>query len=1042
MAEDRAQMKRVVMVVANGIEGDSRVQKSARSLAEQGLEVHLLGVTTGNRTEEYQHGDVHVLRLPIPKLPPPKRWADHAKHMRYPLAYHSWAEVTLAERRKRLGWIDVEALRYGRRMRVRRTRGVRTGPTSALAAQARGKLERSWLDLRTRQTAAALKFGRVPHPLISRLELWTRRTLTGARSWRAIDHVNRRFELALRGAILRLEPDVIHAHDIRPLGIAARVKIHLEREGKPVKIVYDAHEYIPGCDNFPPDQLAALSDYEREHIGFADEVVTVSPAIAEMLEREYDLERRPTVVLNAANRSCGDQDDADLEFPDVRAACGLDSETPLAVYCGGANPERNLEVIIEALTDLPEVHMAFIVNSLTSPYMKSLIELGDESGLADRLHLMTYVPYEVLPRFMSTADVGIHPMRTGILNHEVALPNKYFEYMHARLPLVVSDLPAMAAEIAELGHGEVFDPSEPASLAAALRKVISDKQAYQSAYRNPAVLDDRSWERQVERYCELYERLGCRPRHGAAVRLAQVEQRHAVDVARGIRGTIDCPDDVPLLAVYGELENEDALGTAVAALEKLPTGRLMTIHSIDGAEYPGLDERIRPVTRDGDPRELLAAADVGIVGTSVPEGQVPPAVYRFVQARTPVVVARSEAVERLFSHYRVGELYTADDPGSLAMAVEKALAGSYELAAAAADFRLGSATPWPPTGHREVRLGMGTANFAGQLSSFARALCQARPEVGVEIVTEGDARGYPADVRVDRATMFTESHQLEQVQRVASYTHLLIDAFRPAFGRLNGHDFGADLPMLRNMGMTTALLSHGSEVRRPREHLERHEWSAFRHAPDDLFQKLVTITGHNGEVARESGCPIYVTTPDLLDDLPEAVWAPLVVDVDFWQCSSPVMERAVPVVLHAPSRRWTKGTQEAMPVLSDLHERGVIEFRMLENVPHSRMREHIAAADIVIDQIGIGSYGTLGCEAMAAGRPVIAYIGETSAERYGPELPIVNATPPTLAEALFSLLEDRDRAREIGRASTRYARVVHDGRLTAAVLGRFLDGER
>jgi glycosyltransferase involved in cell wall biosynthesis len=164
-----------------------------------------------------------------------------------------------------------------------------------------------------------------------------------------------------------------------------------------------------------------------------------------------------------------------------------------------------------------------------------------------------------------------------------------------------------------------------------------------------------------------------------------------------------------------------------------------------------------------------------------------------------------------------------------------------------------------------------------------------------------------------------------------------------------------------------------------------------------------------------------------------------VVDVDAWSCDRPVFERQVPVVVHAPSNRWTKGADLILPILEDLQSRGAIELRLLEGVPHSRMRELVLDADLVVDQIGIGIYGVLACEAMAAGKPVTGCIGETAAKAYGPDLPVLHTTAETLRATVESLLDDPDWAREVGDRSRRYVREVHDGALSAARFADFLD---
>jgi glycosyltransferase involved in cell wall biosynthesis len=258
------------------------------------------------------------------------------------------------------------------------------------------------------------------------------------------------------------------------------------------------------------------------------------------------------------------------------------------------------------------------------------------------------------------------------------------------------------------------------------------------------------------------------------------------------------------------------------------------------------------------------------------------------------------------------------------------------------------------------------------------------------------------------------------------------------FGYLNGDTIEGDLPALRRAGIKVALLAHGSEIRHPAEHRERYEYSLFHDAPDGIVPRYTARAERNRRIAQASGLPLFVTTPDLLADLPSATWAPLVVDVDAWASDAPVMQRPRPKVLHGPSQRWTKGTDRILPALTALHERGAIELVLAERIAWAEMRELVRTCDIVVDQFAVGSYGTFAVEAMAAGRPVIGYLDERTHAAVGVRPPIVNATPQTLTAALESLLDDRGRAEQIGKESVVYARETHDGRRTARAFADFL----
>ena len=83
-------------------------------------------------------------------------------------------------------------------------------------------------------------------------------------------------------------------------------------------------------------------------------------------------------------------------------------------------------------------------------------ELAASLGVEDRLHVAPPVSQDRLVHYLSGADVAVHPMPGGSPNHDQALPNKLFEYLHAGLPLVVSDARLMAEFVTNHEAGEVF----------------------------------------------------------------------------------------------------------------------------------------------------------------------------------------------------------------------------------------------------------------------------------------------------------------------------------------------------------------------------------------------------------------------------------------------------------------------------------------------------------------------------------------------------------------------------------------------------------
>jgi glycosyltransferase involved in cell wall biosynthesis len=455
---------RVVMLVDNGVRGDSRVQKIARSAAEAGWDVVLLGVTYQDRPESWRLGGALVKLMPMPD----------------PVTRASLVRRTVLRRLLRPA--PGAAPRS-----VPPTQGTR----AALVALAR-RVYRPWDELRTR------------------FWLW----FEGEVAWRRLEPNLWDFEDALGPAVDELAPDLIHAHDFRMLGVGARAKQRAAARGHRVRLVWDAHEFLPGVRPWRDNAhwLPAHRAYEREYARYADAVLTVSDPLAELLRTEHKLAELPTVVLNTpaggpAEPNPEAEPDPERPRPELRAACGVGPQTPLVVYSGRVSPQRGLPLMVEALPRLPGVHAALVVDDSGGEYVRSaLLHRAAELGVADRLHVLPYVPHSQVVRFLATAHAGVIPIEHWP-NHEIALVTKFFEYSHARLPLVVSDVRVMAETVRATGQGEVFRAADVADYVRAVRAVLANPGRYRAAYDKPGLLDEWTWEAQAVKLDALYRRL-------------------------------------------------------------------------------------------------------------------------------------------------------------------------------------------------------------------------------------------------------------------------------------------------------------------------------------------------------------------------------------------------------------------------------------------------------------------------------------------------------------------------------------------------------
>ncbi|MFF4652530.1 glycosyltransferase family 4 protein [Streptomyces sp. NPDC001380] len=451
---------RVVMLVANGVEGDSRVQKAAWSMAAAGWDVVLLGRAPGPERREYRLGGARVVLVPVGSAV-----SGYERGRSEPLRRARERRSAYAAARAAVAHLDSLDAPRSRRLRLaaalRRGLAARPGPDGLLvplgAGRAAGPVRTAWDGLRG--------------------------VLDRRGGWRSLNPWFRDLELAFAPVLDALAPELVHAHDFHTVGIGARVAARLGTPGRPVRWVYDAHEYLAGIE--VPGRLDVrgrlrrrmLLGVEREYAGRADAVVTVSEAIADRLAADHRLPRRPAVVLNAPLVPAEGEDGTG---PGVREVCGLPSDVPLLLYSGGLAPRRGVATAVRALPGLPGVHLVLVARR-DDPDAAGLRELARRLGVADRLHTAGYVPPDRVVPYVASATAGLVPLLHRP-NHELSLITKYLEYLYARLPVLCSDVAEMGRTTRALGVGEVFRAGDAAAFARAVRTLLADPERYRGAY--------------------------------------------------------------------------------------------------------------------------------------------------------------------------------------------------------------------------------------------------------------------------------------------------------------------------------------------------------------------------------------------------------------------------------------------------------------------------------------------------------------------------------------------------------------------------------
>lgn len=249
--------------------------------------------------------------------------------------------------------------------------------------------------------------------------------------------------------------DVVIAHDLKTIDAALALKAR-------VGLIVDLHEYAPRQEEQDPLWRLLVAPYFRwlcrTRVTKADAVVTVGQGIADEYAREFGF--TSAVVTNATPYE-------ELALTSVHDPIRL-------VHSGSAAPQRRLDILVSGVVrSSADVTLdLYLVGD--QPVVDELKTLA---GHDPRIRFREPVPYRDLVRTLNEYDVGVHLLPPHNFNHRWALPNKFFDYVQARLGVVIGPSPEMARLIDAHGFGEVLADFEPVTLAAALEGLTAERVA-------------------------------------------------------------------------------------------------------------------------------------------------------------------------------------------------------------------------------------------------------------------------------------------------------------------------------------------------------------------------------------------------------------------------------------------------------------------------------------------------------------------------------------------------------------------------------------
>jgi glycosyltransferase involved in cell wall biosynthesis len=261
--------------------------------------------------------------------------------------------------------------------------------------------------------------------------------------------------------------DIIVANDLDTL-LPAFLIAKLRRK----KLVYDSHEYFTEAEgltgrNF---QKSVWLGIEKWIFPRLENVITVNESIADIYRNLYHVpvhvvRNVPLLRMTPPEKSSR----TELNLPP--------HDTIVLLQGAYIDPDRGGMELVEAFQSLSDCILLVIGAGRDYANMQ---RRAHELGLSN-VRFLGRLPYAELMRYTSVADIGVSLDKPLHLNYTLSLPNKLFDYIHAGIPVLVSDLPELRKVVHHYDLGRIVSEVSPAQIARCIEQMKN--QAAQKLWR-------------------------------------------------------------------------------------------------------------------------------------------------------------------------------------------------------------------------------------------------------------------------------------------------------------------------------------------------------------------------------------------------------------------------------------------------------------------------------------------------------------------------------------------------------------------------------
>lgn len=247
-------------------------------------------------------------------------------------------------------------------------------------------------------------------------------------------------------------------------------------------LIYDSHELFTEVPELKNRGVRKVwLGIEKSIFPKLKHVITVNQSIADIYSKRYGVD--VNIVRNISSN-------------DIALGSGKEglSKLQLILQGNGINKDRGAEELVFAMRLIENAKLRIIGNGDVVPELKEIVK---ENGLQEKVEFYYSIPPSELKLQTQKAHIGFSLDKPTNENYVYSLPNKLFDYIHAGVVVIASNVVEVKRIVDKYYIGTVINDVTPESIAEAIQQYQESPELLKKQSENCLKASkELNWERE------------------------------------------------------------------------------------------------------------------------------------------------------------------------------------------------------------------------------------------------------------------------------------------------------------------------------------------------------------------------------------------------------------------------------------------------------------------------------------------------------------------------------------------------------------------